>query len=210
MGTFEDLTGQRFGRLTVIKRVESNKSGTRWLCKCDCGNETVALAPNLKRGNTSSCGCLKKEKMSKLNIKHGKTHTRLFYTWQNMMRRCRDPKNKEYGNYGGRGIAVCDEWKDFETFYAWATANGYTDELTIDRINNDKDYCPENCRFISIQEQQRNRRDNVRYQYGSENLTLPEYAREYGLNLHTLQTRISRGWGIADAIETPARRWNNV
>lgn len=180
---YQDLTGKRFGRLVVLSLVPDEagaKVPTRWLCKCDCGKELPIRAYNLKSGNTLSCGCLQKEYAVARNKIHGMTGTRLYVTWQHMISRCTRESDGAYKYYGGRGITVCDEWKnDFQTFYDWAMKNGYTDELTIDRIDVNGNYCPENCRWATKKEQQRNKRDNTRVSFNGQIKTVCEWAEEF-------------------------------
>lgn len=160
-------TGQRFGRLVIVKEVEHHKMPNgiyrrMFLCKCDCGNEVTCSLANLTSGNTSSCGCLKKETASNNNSTHRQSKTRLYRCWQHMKHRCYREDDENYSYYGGRGIIMCDEWKDsYENFSKWAIDNGYKENLTIDRIDCDGNYEPNNCRWITQKEQTRNTRRNT-------------------------------------------------
>lgn len=163
MSALKDLTGQRFGRLVVLERAENSKRGNaRWKCLCDCGNETIAWAESLICGNTKSCSCYKNEIAKKRRTVHGKSGCRLFGVWRGMKDRCLNPKHNRYYRYGGRGITICDEWlHDFQAFYNWAMANGYNEnaprgQCTIDRIDNDKGYSPDNCRWADAKTQRQN------------------------------------------------------
>lgn len=157
-----DLTGQRFGRLTVIKEAGRTKQNRiKWLCQCDCGRQITVARDNLVNEHQKSCGCLRKNMAIERNVSHKKRYTRLYTTWKNMKQRCSNPAATKYDRYGGRGITVCDEWReDFQTFYDWAMANGYSDDLTIDRIDNDGDYEPSNCQWITQAENTRKARND--------------------------------------------------
>lgn len=199
MSKLIDLTGQKFGRLTVIEKY-GKYTPTKWLCKCECGNEYIAIGNNLKRGFTKSCGCLQKEHPN--GTTHNLANTRLYNIWAGIKTRCKNPKSKAYKNYGARGITVCDEWaNDFTAFHEWAMANGYQEGLTIDRIDANGNYEPSNCRWLTNAEQQNNRRNNHSITYNGETHTMAEWARILGINYHTLQTRLYRGWTIEKAIQ---------
>jgi hypothetical protein len=171
-----DLTGQKFGRLLVLKLVGSDRNGqSRWDCICDCGKSTVIGGYKLKSGHTQSCGCLQAERTSQSNkkrlTKHGmsfgsyKKGHRLYHIWRGMIDRCGNPNQTNYCYYGGRGIAICHEWRtDFQAFYDWAMANGYAPELSIDRIDVDGNYEPGNCRWATDLEQARNKRPKAKGQ----------------------------------------------
>lgn len=173
MGKIIDLVGKRFGRLTVIERYGTyertcgSKEPT-WHCVCECGNTVVVLRTNLISGATLSCGCLQRERAARANTTHGLRNTRLSKVWRNMLSRCYNPSNPDYKNYGGRGITVCDEWRNnFEAFYEWAMANGYDEKApfgkcTIDRINVNDGYHANNCRWVDMNVQANNRRVSKR------------------------------------------------
>ena len=156
--SFKDLTGIRFGELTALCRVGSNAHlKATWLCRCDCGSEKVVVGTSLTNGLTLSCGCTRNKKLSEANKTHGLTGTRLYSIWKNMKKRCYSSKNNDYRYYGGKGIRICEDWKnDFASFHNWAMENGYSDVLTIDRKDNEKGYSPDNCRWVTRAEQNRN------------------------------------------------------
>lgn len=185
---FKDLTGQTFGYLTVIERVyDPSYTRAHWRCKCKCGNETVVPTYRLNSGDTTSCGCKRYESK---NYTHNMKHTRIYETWCGMKKRCYNPAEKSYIHYGAKGITVCEEWlHDFIAFYKWSMDNGYTDELTIDRIDNSKGYSPDNCRWITHAEQQRNRTNNVYTEYEGERITLSELSRRTGVSSSAIYSR---------------------
>lgn len=215
MGTLIDLTGQKFGRLNVIQKSESKRGGkTWWVCRCDCGTILDVWSVYLRNGTTKSCGCLNRELASErlktrklLQGSDGRSSTRLYKTWTSMLQRCENPKAYYFDHYGGRGIRVCQEWRDsFEAFRAWALSNGYSDDLTIDRIDNDGNYCPENCRWADSFTQCNNMRSNRMISFGGKTMSLSQWARELGISRSTLAVRICKGWSIQRAFTTPVEK----
>lgn len=202
-----DLTGQRFGRLVAVKQVGKNKSGYQlWLCKCDCGGESVANYHNLKNNHTQSCGCLRKERTIEANTTHGLRKTRLYRTWHHMRERCHYPKDARYAQYGGRGVIVCDEWKnDFQAFYDWAMDNGYRDDLSIDRIDVNGNYEPSNCRWTTLEVQANNKRTSHLITIGGETLTLSQWLAKAKLTRRAFYDRVKKGMSEEQAILAPKR-----
>lgn len=198
MAKFEDLVGQKFGRLTVIGFAGKTQGGKPlWNCTCDCGEvkDKPTTSSDLKSGKVKSCGCAHIGATKGIRKKHGMAHTRMFQIWSSMKARCYNPHSVAYKNYGGRNIKVCDDWRnDFSAFYDWAIENGYSDKLTLDRINVNKGYCPENCKWSTMKEQQNNRRDNKIVIYKGEQFTLSQLADKLSISQATLGWRINNGW----------------
>lgn len=205
-----DLTGQKFGRLTVLERAGTKGHEPTWLCACECGNTKVVMGVSLRNGDTLSCGCLGRELSSERLVNnplptqtHGLSETRLYKILNGMKSRCYNPKSKYYNDYGGRGIAVCGEWlNDFRAFYDWAIANGYRDDLEIERIDNDGDYEPSNCRWATRTEQNNNKRNNHFVTYNNRTQTVAQWARETGIPKQTLLGRLKRGWNAEKTLTT--------
>ena len=196
MANFIDLTGQKFSRLVVLKRVyKKNNTRTFWECECSCGNKTVVEGANLKNGNTKSCGCINKEKIGAVNKTHGKARTPLYNVYLSMKARCNNQKDQAYKNYGMKGIIVCKEWSDdFLMFYNWAINNGYRKGLTIDRIDNSGDYTPSNCRWVTMQTQQNNRSNNILIYYKGEKRRIRHVADELGVSYNYIVNRYHRDY----------------
>lgn len=197
MGKVHDLTNLRFGRLLVIKRVENDKDGgAMWLCRCDCNKEKIVRRGDLLRKRVKSCGCLKKENSSNLRKTHGMSKSRIYKIWRNMKTRCYNCNDKKYKDYGARGITICKEWKDnFYAFYEWAVNNGYKENesytnCTIDRIDNNKGYYPENCRWTTLEVQANNKRTNSIIVYNGESDTIHNWCRRLGLSYETVRGRM--------------------
>ena len=192
--------GDRFTRLTVVK---DKLPEYKVICVCDCGKVTSVCASNLLRGATKSCGCLRRES---IHIKHGGKGTRLYRIWQAMKGRCNRETDKSYIYYGAKGIKVCDEWKDFSNFRDWSLDHGYTDNLTIDRIDPNGNYEPTNCRWATEKQQQNNKTSNHFLTLNNETKTISEWSDETGINQITILMRIRRGWTVEDSLTKPVRR----
>lgn len=192
----EDLTGIRFGRLTVLEfdHVGPGKQ-SYWLCECDCckDNRIVVAAGNLKSGHTQSCGCYKRDRSREAHTIHGGYGSRLYNIWGHIIQRCENEQNSWYSRYGKRGISLCDEWHSFENFYNWAIDNGYEPRLTIDRKNNDDGYYPDNCRWVDRVIQQNNRGNNRHFIYNGIDHTVAEWSRLIGIDYEKLRRHIDRG-----------------
>lgn len=193
-----DLVGQHINHLTVISKYGKSKDNRiLWLCKCDCGNEAYITTSNLLNGHNKSCGCLHGRNMIR-------TKERLYSIYKCMKTRCFYNSHKSYSNYGGRGITICKEWlDDFMNFYNWAIDNGYDDNLTIDRIDTNGNYEPSNCRWVTMKEQERNRRNTIWIYYNGQTKPLAQWAEDYNIKYATLKQRIFRNkWSIEKALLT--------
>ena len=205
----KDLANQKYGYLTPIKPIGRNKNGYAiWLCKCECGNECQVAYPYLIRGNTKSCGCYRRktssEKMKKLHKPiHGLHGTRLYNIYNGMKARCYNPKSHKYKNYGGRGVTICNDWlgkNGFINFKNWAFANGYQNNLTIDRINVNGNYEPDNCRWADITTQENNRTNNTIYEFKGIKHTQKEWADILGCHRSTINRSLKRGLSFEEIV----------
>lgn len=200
-----DISGQTFGRLTAIAPVDRTKcKHILWLCICECGAESVVRATYLRRGLTRSCGCLHREELAERLTLHGMSGSLEYRTWQDMRERCENPNDGKHKHYGGRGITVCDRWQTFEYFYA--DMGDKPAGLTIDRINNDGDYTPENCKWSTRKQQQRNKRNNRLLTMNEQTLCIAEWAEKTGLGYYAIYHRLERGWPIEKALTQPSMR----
>lgn len=202
-----DLLGQRFGRLVVVdsapnKKCKGGQTKTVWKCKCDCGNFCYVTTQELRKGDTVSCGCYASEQKKIRSIIHGQRYSRPYKIWSDMKARCFNPKENGYHNYGGRGITVCDEWLVYQNFESWAIETGYEKGLTIERIDFNNEYCPENCKWATWKEQQNNKRNNKYLEYKGRKQTLAQWCEELGLNYSRTKARINAcGWTVEEAFE---------
>lgn len=200
--SFIDLTGQRFGRAIALERDCSVKSRVFWRCVCDCGNFFSSPSQNLRNGQCKSCGCLQKEVFRKNVTTHGMTKTKAFRAWMGIQDRCYNEKNPKFKNYGGRGIKICDRWlESFENFFA--DMGHPQPHESIDRINVDGDYCPENCRWADDKTQSRNKRNTRYITLDGETKPLVEWAESKNVDPETIWMRIDRGWSDRDALTKP-------
>jgi len=196
---FVNITGNRYGRWTVLSYIGKNKKRHVWLCRCDCGKEKVIYSGHLKNGATKSCGCLHKEIIST----HKQTKTKEYRAWATIKRKCLNSKDKRYPDYGGRGITVCDRWlNSFENFIEDMGMKP-TPIHSIDRINNNGNYEPSNCRWATPKEQARNTRFNRTIEYKGDTMCISEIAEKYGMSHLTLRSRLSSGWSVERALSTP-------
>lgn len=199
-GIGTNLIGQKFERLTVIKEIpkaERKSPDFKWLCKCDCGNETISTTSKLINGHQVSCGCKRTERVAQLNRKYKCTNKHLYGVYKAMINRCTNENDPSYHNYGGRKVTVCDEWlNDFDAFADWALSNGYVLDApqwqyTLDREDNEKGYSPDNCRWVTMQVQQNNKRTCRMIEYGGETHSIADWARIYGMKYKYLYNRLT-------------------
>ena len=209
MGKFIDETGNRYGSLTVLYKTKTEKGKpTKWHCLCDCGNEKVIVGNSLKSGDIKSCGCLKKEQdyINIAHITHNMSNTRLYSIWRGMQSRCNSSTGKKHEFYYDKGITVCEEWKnDFMSFFNWSMSNGYQENLSIDRIDNNKGYSPDNCRWATTVQQNNNQSNNIKILYNDKEYTLAELSQQYNIKRATLDSRLKRGWTIEKSLTMPVK-----
>lgn len=212
MSKFIDLTGQRFGHLAVIELADDSLKNSKnrsklWLCKCECGKTTYAYANNLNAGRVHSCGCLQIES-TRARATHNSSETPLYKCWVHMKQRCLNQRCESFPDYGGRGITVCEDWKEnFCSFQKWAVENGYHKDLTIERIDNNGNYCPENCKWSTRKEQQNNRRGVTQITYNGKTQSRAQWCEELGVSFSTVSFRVNTmGWDEITALTTPVRR----
>ena len=204
----KDMTGKQFGKLTVISLDHKDKrQECYWLCRCECGNEKVVSGNKLRSGNTKSCGCYQEEVRGKYRVTHGMTNSKLYVIWSNMKSRCYNKKNNMFYRYGGRGIEVAPEWRNsFENFSVWAIQSGYKEGLSIERVDIDKGYNPENCRWITKKEQYLNRSDSHMITAFGKTQTIKEWADQNGIPYDTIERRINAyGWEPERAVSEKVR-----
>lgn len=211
MATKTNLTGKKIGRLIVLSEVFGHKHAgkhRKWLCLCDCGNKREIFQDRLVKGKTVSCGCWQRDVTSKRLTTHGKSKTALYSLWQNMIARCSNPNLREWKHYGGRGIVVCEQWKDFEVFVS-DMGDPPFDGAEIDRTDNDGNYEPDNCRWATRTEQCNNTRSNVVLDIDGESKTLVQWSRETGIPYKTIHNRVKAGKFGLDLV-APQKRGSRV
>jgi len=202
-----DIIGNRYGRWVVLENAGKNPHGEKQvLCRCDCGVQKVMRRSLITLGYSKSCGCYAREISVEKATSHGCSGTRIYRIWAGIIQRCyNNTKDCEWKKYGGRGISMCNDWRDFCNFNEWALANGYNDELTIDRIDNNGNYEPSNCRWATVYEQNNNRRTNKIISFNGVTGTVREFADKYRLKYSCLYARLKLGWDIESALITPSR-----
>lgn len=208
MGVCKNLIGLRYGKLIVKEKLDTDHHGEkRWLCVCDCGNEYVTTSNRLTSGQTTCCRDCMVKKIGDANRTHGRTPKKLFYAYVNMKTRCYNKNYFLYHRYGGRGISVCDEWKNsFENFREWALKNGWNESLSLDRIDNDGNYQPDNCKWSTVVEQSNNRRTNRMITYKGVTDTMANWSRNTGLPYYIIQRRLDLNWDVEKIFTEPYGR----
>lgn len=201
------VVGETINRLTAIQRHGvSSRGAVLWEFQCACGNRVIKEGRFVRSGGVKSCGCLVTERAKKLNYKHGLGRGKLYSVYNAMVSRCNNPKNKSFKNYGERGIQVAKEWlDDFVIFRDWALQNGYKEGLSLDRIDVEKGYSPDNCRWVTRDVQNNNKRNNILIRYKGKEQTLKQWCQELNLSYSAIQTRIKRGNSPIEALEKPIR-----
>ena len=187
-----DMTGKRFSRLLVLRQADRKNGKVHWLCKCDCGKETIVHGTKLRNGHTKSCGCLQKDTISEIRKTHGHSRTPLYVRWTGIKQRCLNENHTSYNRYGGKGIHICEQWLDYEVFKEWAERNNYKPELELDRIDNSKGYNPENCRWVSKKMNSQNRDSKVMLSENTLTVTIKRLAKENSLTYTCLMSRYYR------------------
>jgi hypothetical protein len=183
-----------FGNLKVVKIVGKKNRNTLWLCRCECGKYVECYQYNLERGTSTSCGCLRSYYAKKTRSCHGESTGKFYKKWSSIKSRCYNKNTPSYKNYGGRGIKMCDEWLDFWSFREWAYLNGYSEGLTLERIDVNGNYEPSNCKWIPMEEQANNKRNNSFIEYGGKKQTLSQWSKELGVGKEVLSYRYRAGW----------------
>ena len=199
--------GEKYNRWTIIEEVEKKKGKRYFLCRCDCGTIREVRFIALRSGGSKSCGCLRNDKSRERRTTHGKWGTKIYECWHHMKQRCLNENDNNYDYYGGRGISVCEEWMDFENFYEWAIENGYKEGLTLERIDVNGDYCPENCTWVTQAEQLNNTRRTRKITFQGKTQSLKEWWREIkdeiNITYQSLRKRLNNGWEVERAFTEP-------
>lgn len=203
MGKLIDLVGQRFGRLVVLQRAEAGRGSVTWRCRCDCGTDAEITTAGLRHWNTSSCGCLQRERASEARRTHGQSKSPTYRAWKAMRARCFSPSNKDYAQYGGRGITVCENWRDnFSQFLA--DMGEQPPGMTVERKDPNGPYSPDNCLWATRLQQARNRRSSRLVEVNGRRMCLSEACQRFGQPRTRIRDRLANGWSLMDALQTPS------